>query len=223
MLSDPENAAKRAFFGGRSPLFPACRRRRRALGPLARDILFGRGDARPLTLAAWVSLLALAALTAQIGETGWLLAPGLSLFAGLCVLALFDARYFVIPDGPLLWLVFWGLGSVIWTAPDEIAARLAAGALGFLALRGVDVAYESLRGAPGVGEGDARLFAVAGLWLGFAGLPGCLIYAALSALVAAVVALRCGALADARAPLPFGPHLALGLWLVWVFGPIEFG
>jgi leader peptidase (prepilin peptidase)/N-methyltransferase len=109
LISDPENASNRAFFGGPSPPFPACRRRRRVLGPLGRDILFGRGDARPLTLAAWVSLLALAALTAQTSETGWLLAPSLSLFVGLCVLALFDARYFVIPDGPLLWLVFWGL------------------------------------------------------------------------------------------------------------------
>ncbi len=202
---------------------PACGRRRRALAPLARDILLGRSGAQPLTAAAWVSLLTLVALLAQSGTLGWLILPSLCLFAGLCAVALFDARYFVIPDGPLLFVALGGLATSLVTAPQESALRLAAAFVGFVALRAVALAYELLRGAPGVGEGDARLFAAAGLWLGVEGLPGCLIYATLSALLSAAVALREGTLENARAPLPFGPHLALGLWLAWVFGPLEFG
>lgn len=221
MRSDPANPSPEA---ADRRLWPAsCRRRRRALAPVARDIFLARADARPLTATAWLFLLTLGAALAQGAAFGWLLLPSLCLFAGLCVVALFDARFFVIPDGPLLSLALCGLATSLPDAPQAIAARLAAGALGFVALRVVALAYETLRGAPGVGEGDARLFAVAGLWLGFEGLPSCLVYATLSALLSAVVALRIGALKDARTPLPFGPHLSLGLWLAWVFGPLEFG
>ncbi|MGJ0508638.1 MAG: prepilin peptidase [Methylocystis sp.] len=147
----------------------------------------------------------------------------MGLLVGLFAMSLFDARYFVIPDGPLLFLLAAGFGTCVALTPEDSGARLAAAVLGFAALRSVAYGYEALRGAPGVGEGDARLFAVAGIWVGFAGLPSCLIYAVFSALVAAVIALRQGSLESARAPLPFGPHLAFGLWLCWTAGPIEFG
>jgi leader peptidase (prepilin peptidase)/N-methyltransferase len=162
------------------------------------------------------------ALPSQAMALGQFLIPSLCLFAGLCVIALFDARYFVIPDGPLLFLVLAGAATALG-ATDEAAARFAAGMTGFVALQLIGLLYETLRSTPGVGGGDARLFGVAGLWLGFAGLPACLVYAVLSALASAVVAARQGALESARQPIPFGPHLALGLWLVWVFGPFEFG
>lgn len=199
----------------------ACARRRRALSSLACDILCGRDEGRPLTASAWLSLLLLLTLLSDLPAS--VVVASLALYAGLCVVALFDARYFVIPDGPLGFLLISGLAASLAVAPQEIGLRLAAAAAGFAALRFVAYAYEALRGAPGVGEGDARLFAVAGLWLGFAGLPSCLIYGVLSGLVAAAVGLRQGLLENARAPMPFGPHLAFGLWLCWTIGPIEFG
>lgn len=202
---------------------PSCRRRRRAIESVARDILVGQSEARSLTATAWLSLIGLGALLAQSADLGWLLLPSLFLFAALCVIALFDARYLVIPDGPLLFLLLCGLASMVANTPEAIAERLAGGALGFAALRALALAYERLRGQPGVGEGDARLFGVAGVWLGFEGLPSCLVYATLSALLAALVGLRQGTLKNARTPVPFGPHLALGLWFAWVFGQIEFG
>ncbi len=199
----------------------ACARRRRALWSLACDILRARGEGRSLTVTAWLSLVLL--LTLLSDRPAPVIVASLALFAGLCAVALFDARYFVIPDGPLGFLLLSGLATWLAIAPEELGQRLAAAAAGFAAMRFVAYAYEALRGAPGVGDGDARLFAVAGLWLGFAGLPSCLIYAVLSGLVAAAVALRQGLLENARAPMPFGPHLAFGLWLCWTIGPIEFG
>lgn len=201
----------------------ACARRRRALAPLARDILAGRGDGRALAPAAWAAIFALARLLLQGADAGSVLVPSLALFAVLCLIAVFDARYFVIPDGPIAFLAATGLATVVLTAPQEAASRLAAGAIAFAALRAVAFAYETLRGAPGVGEGDAKLYGVAGLWIGLSGLPGCLLYAVLSALLSAALAMRQGALSHAREPIPFGPHLALGLWLVWSIGPLEFG
>lgn len=204
-------------------LSPNCERRRRALAPLARDILRGRGAGRPLAPAAWIAIFSLVYLFAQASQLGWFLAPSLALAAGLSLIALFDARYFVIPDGPVWFLFFSGAATALVGAPQEAPARIAAAAAGYAALRLVAFAYEAWRGFPGVGQGDAKLFAVAGLWLGFRGLPSCLLYAVISALAAAVAALRAGTLASAREPIPFGPHLALGLWLVWTLGPIEAG
>lgn len=201
----------------------ACGRKRRRLVPLARDIVLARADGRPLTHAAWVAGLAGGNLLTQTPQLDSVLAPSAALFAMLCLIALFDARYFVIPDGPTLFLAVTGLVTVALIDPAEMADRLAAAAAGYASIRAVAFAYEKWRGVPGVGQGDARLFALAGLWLGSRGLPSCLIFAVISALISAAVALRAGALSSARDPIPFGPHLALGLWLTWTIGPMEFG
>ncbi|MCX7898583.1 MAG: A24 family peptidase, partial [Methylocystis sp.] len=144
-------------------------------------------------------------------------------FAALVVIALFDARYFVIPDGPILALLAVGAATLLIGDMSAAPERVAAAILGGGALWCVGRAYEWLRGTPGLGHGDARLFAVAGFWLGVEGLASCLLYAVVSALAAALFALRDGGLRDARQPFPFGPHLALGFWLCWVVGPLQAG
>lgn len=202
---------------------PVCARRRRALAPLALDAICARGAGRALAPAAWAAFLGLFYLLAQPAEPRLFIVPSLALLAALWLISLFDARYFVIPDGPVLFLALTGAATILASAPEEAASRLAAAATGFVALRLFGRAYEALRGTPGVGEGDAKLFGVAGLWLGFAGLPSCLIYAALSALVAAAFAAWRELLRNPREPIAFGPHLALGLWLVWSVGPLELG
>jgi leader peptidase (prepilin peptidase)/N-methyltransferase len=200
-----------------------CRRRWRTLAPLSHDIFFWRNDGRVLAPAAWAAVISLIWLLVQWRDVGLYLVPSFILLPALCVIALFDARYFIIPDGPVLLLSMSGVVTSLASEPGSAPARLAAAVAGYLGLRLVAFGYEALRGAPGVGEGDARLYALAGLWLGFAGLPSSLIYGVFSALLSAAIALRLGALEDARQPIPFGPHLALGIWLVWVFGPLEAG
>ncbi len=190
---------------------------------MAWDAICARGEGFALAPAAWAAFLGLFYLLAQPAEPRLFIVPSLALFAALCLISLFDARYFVIPDGPVLFLALTGAATILASAPEEAASRLAAAATGFVALRLFGRAYEALRGTPGVGEGDAKLFGVAGLWLGFAGLPSCLIYAALSALVAAALAVWRGLLRNPREPIAFGPHLALGLWLAWSVGPLEMG
>lgn len=176
-----------------------------------------------LTPTIWAAFLALFRLFAELGELRLFVLPSLALFTALCLVSLFDARYFVIPDGPVVFLALTGAATILASAPEEAANRLAAAAAGFAALRLFGRGYEALRGTPGVGEGDAKLFGAAGLWLGFAGLPSCLIYGALSALIAAALAAWRGLLRNPREPIAFGPHLALGLWLAWAVGPLEMG
>ena len=76
--------------------------------------------------------------------------------------------------------------------------------------------YRRLRGREGMGLGDAKLLGAAGAWVGWQGLAGVLLIAAVTGLATAVV-LRRTSLSDA---LPFGPFLALGIWLTWLYGPL---
>jgi leader peptidase (prepilin peptidase)/N-methyltransferase len=176
-----------------------------------------------LTPAFYSAVAAGLYLFAHWPQLGGFVAPSAALLAALILIALFDAVYFVIPDGPVWFLAATGLGVSLLADPAGTPERLAAAAAGYASLRAVAWGYERWRGVAGVGEGDARLFAIAGLWVGFRGLPGCMIFAVVSALLSAAILMRAGGLRDARDAMPFGPHLALGLWLVWAVGPVELG
>ena len=81
--------------------------------------------------------------------------------------------------------------------------------------------YHRVRRREGIGIGDAKLMAAAGAWVGWQGLSSVL-------LIAAAVGLAVAFAARGRGPAPqdevsFGPFLALGLWLTWLYGPLVFG
>jgi leader peptidase (prepilin peptidase)/N-methyltransferase len=78
-----------------------------------------------------------------------------------------------------------------------------------------------MRGREGIGLGDAKLLAAAGAWVGWMGLPSTLLLAALSGLVYAIAARRAGGAAlSADDRVPFGAFIGLGLWVVWLYGPL---
>lgn len=201
----------------------ARRRRRRAesLARLALSIVTAKGEGRSLAHVAWSGLAALFYLLFLPG-LGWNLIPSSILLGALAVLVLYDAKYLIIPDGPVIVLAVCGLAALL-SRREQMPAHLMAAAAAYGALRLVDWIYEKLRGENGLGQGDATLFALAGLWLGPQGLPSCLLAAVASALLSALVLRQDGRLGGARQPIPFGPHLALGLWLVWAIGPLEPG
>ena len=74
-----------------------------------------------------------------------------------------------------------------------------------------------LRGRDGVGEGDAKLLAASGAWLGAALLPQVILLAASTALAAALCLRLAGNRLSAGSALPFGPFLAFATWLLWLF------
>jgi len=197
------------------------RRRCRRLVEFAKSIFLAGGEGRPHAHVAWVAIVGFGYLVSQSAQLGGFILPTIALFGALCVIAVFDARYFIIPDGPILFLTALGLITVCLSDWMEAPDRFAAAGVAYFVLVLVAWGYEKWRGAPGLGMGDAKLFALAGLWLGSRGLPSCLAFAVLSALASAAISLRDGSLTNLRQPLPFGPHLALGLWLVWVLGPLE--
>ena len=78
------------------------------------------------------------------------------------------------------------LGLLVRTAAGipVLASHLIAAVLALLLLEGLSALAERLLGKPALGLGDAKLAALGGSWLG------------------------------PREPFPFGPFIALGIWLV---------
>jgi leader peptidase (prepilin peptidase) / N-methyltransferase len=157
---------------------------------------------------------------------GWTVWAVAGLGWALLALALIDARHYLLPDSLTLPLALAGLGAAaLGGLPGDVAlAESALGIVsGFLALWLVGLAYRRLRGRTGIGLGDAKLLAASGAWVGWAGLPGVVLLAALSGLVGALaLALIRRRRLSAITPVPFGVHLALGLWLVVLYGPPAF-
>lgn len=119
------------------------------------------------------------------------------LFWSLITVAVIDQETMYIPDVivmPLLWagMLFYAL-----TAPDQLQWHVMGAAVGYCALRWLPV-----------GQGDAKLCAVAGAWVG---LDSLLTYFTIGATLGVVVGLVYYCVRGKSAPFPFGPSLVAGL------------
>lgn len=164
------------------------------------------------------------------GVVGWSWAGlwGVGLGWALMWLAAIDARTFLLPDRITLPLLGAGLAFGYVLHPALIMDHVIGAIAGYLLIWSVAAIYQALRGHSGLGLGDAKLYAAGGAWLTWQGLPTVLIIASLSGLLLAL-ARRSFAGQDLPKdpipldPMPFGPPLALGIWLTWLYGPITFG
>jgi leader peptidase (prepilin peptidase) / N-methyltransferase len=154
-----------------------------------------------------------AALAADGGPQTWLDC----LFGWwLLTLGWIDLRCGLLPDALTLPLVVAGLLVTLWLDPTSLTACSLGAALGYLGLRIVGGIYRMLRGNEGIGQGDAKLLAASGAWLGAAALPQVILLAASTALLAALGLRLTGVRLGARSALPFGPSLALATWFLWL-------
>ena len=137
---------------------------------------------------------------------------------GLLALAVIDFRTLTLPDRLTVPIIAAGFGIIAIAAPERFANHALAAGAGFVFFAGVALAYEHLRGRPGLGFGDAKLLAAAGAWLGLAVLPLVVFIAALLGLAAAGISALAGRSIYTTEPIPFGPPLALATWVVWLYG-----
>ena len=134
----------------------------------------------------------------------------------LLTLAWIDWQHMLLPDALTLPLILAGLGATLLQDPAQIADHAAAATAGYLAFRAIEIAYRRLRGRDGLGQGDAKLMAAAGAWLGLAALPMIVFMAALFGLAIAA-GLKIGGHAMHRgSAVPFGPALCAAIWIAWL-------
>jgi leader peptidase (prepilin peptidase)/N-methyltransferase len=134
----------------------------------------------------------------------------------LLTLSWIDAETLLLPDALTLPLILAGL---VLSIPGGSPAMLASGigaAAGFAVLWLVGRGYEALAGKPGLGEGDVKLFAASGAWLGWAMLPGVIFVASALGITAAVAALLAGRNVTRETRIPFGPFIALATWIAFL-------
>lgn len=197
--------------------------RYRDLVPLA-GWLTARGTSRccgkPLRAVLVMAECAALAVTAWAlwvvpGPVGWI---SVGLAWALLALSLVDLAHLRLPDVGTLGLILAGLvlAAIGWTGP--VWQHALGAVVGFGVLAGIGWAYREVRGADGLGLGDAKLLAAAGAWCGVVALPSILLIGCVSGIVMALLLGR----VQAKAAVPFGPALALGFWVTWLHGPMVF-
>lgn len=152
--------------------------------------------------AALIGAVALAlAPTTQglaLATFGWLLLP----------LYLLDRSHFWLPDPLSLLLAIASFAMAPLLNDVPLLERLASSLVAGFGLALVGWSYAHLRHREGLGQGDPKLLAALGLWLGAEGIVATLLGAALFGLAEALV--RRKARDEA---LPFGAFLCLAAWL----------
>ena len=160
------------------------------------------------------------ALWAVLVLPDWIAWAGAAFGWGLLTLAWIDQEHFFLPDVVTLPLGLVGLAVAWLIDPGTFFNHLIGAAVGFALFAGLARLYHRLRRREGLGEGDAKLLGTLGAWVAWQGLPTVILYAAVSGLVLALLLMVRGRHLELGLRLPFGPHLCLGGWLVWLYGPL---
>ena len=136
---------------------------------------------------------------------------GTLLFGLLLTISIIDMRTFRLPNTLNFTLLVTGLVYAYLTKLGLLNALIGA-AIGYSFFVIVEVGFRKLRGVDGLGRGDAKLLAVGGAWCGWMGLPYIVLFGSLLGIIAALLPMF---KTHAEGWVPFGPFLALGIFIVW--------
>ncbi len=141
----------------------------------------------------------------------------------LLALALIDADTLLLPDSltlPLMWagILLASAGVINLSLEQSVWGA----ALGYAVLWLVQTVFGAVTGKQGMGEGDYKLLAALGAWLGWMALPAVVLIASVSGVLLALLWRWRGSL-QAGQPMPFGPQLAAAgaASAVWQTMPLD--
>jgi leader peptidase (prepilin peptidase)/N-methyltransferase len=138
----------------------------------------------------------------------------------LVTLAAIDADTRLLPDAitqPLVWAGL--LAASLGLSGIGLSEALWGAAAGYLFLWAVFWLFKGLTGKQGMGQGDFKLLAALGAWLGWPALLSLVLIASLIGVLAGL-SLKWRGLLSENGEMAFGPYLVLaGLW-VMAFGPL---
>jgi len=137
----------------------------------------------------------------------WLTLAILLLTWSLIVLTMIDYDHQLLPDDitiPILWL---GLIINYFGLITTLEAAVLGAVAGYLILWAVYWLFKILTGKEGMGQGDFKLLAALGAWMGWQALPQIIL---LSSLIGALIGIGLILIKgrDKNIPIPFGPYLA---------------
>ena len=179
------------------------------------------------SISAYYPLVELAALAAAASAVafsgGTILWAGLFLASGLLTLAAMDARHMVLADSIMVILIMAGLLVAVRLSRLPLGDHLIGAISGYAVLSLIASLYRWVRSRDGLGDGDPKLLAVGGAWLGWQGLPSVILWSVLLALPVVLAIGLGGRRVAGDVKLPFGTFLCAGIWLTWILGPLSFG
>jgi len=165
--------------------------------------------------AAWLGLALLQPLSARA-------VASLLFVTALLVLSLIDLEHFLLPDVITIPGVAFGLlASLSPGSPLRPLASLLSAAGGYLALLIVAKLYERLRGVEGLGQGDWKMAAMLGAFLGWQALLLTVLLASLGGTLVGLAMVLRGAPEGFQARVPLGTFLgAAGVAVVFFGQPL---
>ena len=146
-------------------------------------------------------------------QYGWTMAAfgGLILTALLIALTFIDADTQYLPDSLTLPLIWLGLLFNLSGTFVPLKSAVLGAVFGYMSLWLLCFIYKLLTGKIGMGNGEFKLLAALGAWLGVGILPVLVFMAALIGLIGAII----GRVAKGQY-FAFGPSLAIAGWIILV-------
>ncbi len=135
--------------------------------------------------------------------------------------AVVDIYFLFIPDTVSLGLFPLGLIVTAVINPDAVPSHLVTGIVVAVIFLLAGRYYQHCRGRSGFGMGDTKLLASAGTWIGPLAFPSVVLIGCLLGIASVFIRRFVRSRRAFQRPLAFGPHISLGFWVVWNFGPIK--
>jgi leader peptidase (prepilin peptidase) / N-methyltransferase len=181
-----------------------------------------RWKGRALRCAPFLAALYICAALVPAGSMPPLiLCASIVIAALLITLSAVDLAIFRIPDEFPLGLGVVGLATMSMLSPALALAHAGFAVVCFIAFKLLGLAYRHYRGHDGFGHGDTKLLTAATIWVGPSGIASILLLASATGLAHFLALRLAGKRIGSTSKIAFGPHIALGLWLVWLYGPLQ--
>jgi prepilin signal peptidase PulO-like enzyme (type II secretory pathway) len=141
---------------------------------------------------------------------------GCVLLATVLTMAVIDYREMRLPNSLNAILAVGGLSQAAFVGRPDLTDALLGAAFGFAVLSMISALFFYVRGVDGLGLGDQKFVAAAGLWIGWEDITSMLLIASCSALIFVTIRSAREWRLDRTARLPFGPFLGLGTVVCWL-------
>lgn len=140
------------------------------------------------------------------------------IFTWICIcLTFIDLDYHILPDHLTLGLVWTGLFFSIFGLFTTSEAAIIGAIVAYLFFAGTQWIFGMITGKTGMGQGDYKLLAALGAYMGWQMLPLIILLASLSGIIFALTHMSIKK--DYKSvPMPFGPYLAIAGWIALLWG-----